>query len=369
LLDLPTEMEVEARWGLGLALDYRNERERAVKEFTTAFNLSKTISEQDWTIQAKILIRLGAVQSGLAEFDVAYQTLNEALKLARKTKNKRLIIDTLGEINYLMQKYDRFDDAEPILKEIIKLSEEISDFREQGLAHARLGEYLINKSEFSNEACEHLEKASYLLEKVEDIQSWAWANRNLGLLYMGRNEPQEALRFLEESCEGYRKRGSSRGLFRTQVVLCECLVELSDFKKIKSLEVEMEQLDKQVALADYSSRWKAIQADYQLSYFSSDKDSVLQAQKNYIESLKMAMDYNQCALLFLIADRISKRIRWLTNNERSKDAEFILNGIIQSWVGDRRSDGELFSEAENRRCTPQEGSSVLERISSGLLSH
>ena len=367
LLDLPTEMEIEARWGLGFALDYRGERERAVKEFTTAFNLSKTMSEQDWSIQAKILTRLGAVQSGLAEFDVAYQTLNEALKLARKTKSQQQIIDTLNEINYLMQKYDRFDEAEPILKEIIRLSEEISDFREQGLAHARLGEYLINKSEFSDEAREHLEKASYLLDKVEDIQSWAWANRNLGLLFMGRNEPQEALRFLEGSCEGYRKRGSSRGLFRTQVVLCECLVELSDFKKIKGLEAEMEQLDKQVALADYSSRWKATQADCQLSDFSGGEDSILQAQKNYIKSLQMAMDYNQCALLFLIADRIAKRIKWLTKNERSNDAEFILNGISQSWLGDRHSDGETFSEVENRRCTPQEGSSVIGRISSGLL--
>jgi len=129
----------------------------------------------------------------------------------------------------------------------------------------------------------------------------------------------------------------------------------------------MEQLDKQVAFADYGARWKATQADCQLSDTSGGEDSLLQAQKNYIKSLQMAMDYNQCALLFLIADRIANRMKWLTKNGRPHDAKFIRDGIIQSWLRDRRNDGDTFSELENRRCSPQEGSSVIGRIDSDLL--
>lgn len=367
--DLPLELEIEARWNLGITLDYRGERERALQELSRAFerstNLSKMASPPDLALQARILTRLGILQGGLVDFETAYRSLNKALELGRQAGSQRIVIDTLNEVNYLLQKYDRFEDAEPILLEIIRLSEEMADAREEGLAHARLGEYLITKFDFSERTYEHLKKAAHLLHKVDDVQSLAWANRNLGLLFMGRNEPLSAQHLFEKSIEGHKQREATRGLFRSQVALCECLGALSEYEKIRDMAPEIEALGEQVVLGDWMARWRVVQGHCEVADASQGEVGLLRAQHRYLEALRIGMDFS-CSLVYQLADQIAARLRWLRAKGQSNDAELIATLLFDAWLNEPPDKEGSLSEIEKRKCVPLEDLSVSTRIRSAL---
>lgn len=218
--------------------------------------------------------------------------------------------------------------------------------------------------DFSEEAREHLETAAHLLRKVGDIQSLSWANRSLGLLLIGRNEPQSALPLLEKSVEGYRERKATRGLFRSQVVLCECLIALSEYDKVRNLWPEIEELSKRVALGYWTARWRAVQGHCEVVDCLDGKAVTLQVVEKYLESLRISMDLS-CSLLYQIADQIVARIAWLRRNGRSREAEFIVNGIADAWINES-TDEESPSRIEKRKCSSKYDLSVLARIRSAL---
>lgn len=298
LQNIPLELEVEARWNYGVTLEYLGKREQAFQQLSLALKILKSTNSHNLVIQAKILTRLGILQVAFTGFESGFQSLNEALVIARKTGIKRLIIDTLNEINYIMQKPGYFEKAIPILEEIIKLSEETLDKREQGIAHARLGEYFIIKGDYSEKAKEHLEKASNLLKAVDDVQSWSWAYRNLGMWFMGHNDPQTAKSYYEQSVDGYKKRKATRGLLRSQVALCECYLVLSEYQEISKLAADIEHLAGQVKMNEWTTRWMLIQGH--LAWENRNLSEVLHY---YQEAMIYAFHYNR----FLLDEVLSGR--------------------------------------------------------------
>jgi len=301
---LSAELETEIRWNLGLSLDYAADRERAIRELTRAYELSEKSGVPDNTIKAKILIRLGALQSAQGNPNLAYEDFQQALNYARENGSHRLLIDVLNELNYFYQRYGRFEDALSVLPEVVELARKDGDEREEGLALARLGELYIAQGDFSERTRETLEMAAYLLYRADDTQSWGWANRNLGSWFMVHRKFDEARSHFEASVDAYRKRKATRGLLRSLVALCECYMELAEFAKIGELFLEIEDLDRQLILSEWRSRWLLLKAhcvrDGHIPEWGKGFDAAFEFYKL---ALVYALRYNRFLLDEVLAGR------------------------------------------------------------------
>jgi tetratricopeptide (TPR) repeat protein len=363
---LTPQLETEVRWNLGITLDYSGDRPNAMQELSYALKLARAYPPEDPSVEVRILTRLGILQAALINFDASYETLAEAVADARKIGDSRLLAESLNEINYLFQRYDRFEDARLVLQELVEISENSMDKREQGSSYARLGEYLVDRHDYSETTAENIDKAISLFNQVKDQQSLAWANRCKGLLLMGREEPRAALRCLEQSIEDYKSRGTTRGLFRSYVVLCECLVMLGELDKVRQLFKEVDDWGERVALGDWMARWLAVQGDIEI-LDRSNKDrgvAISLAVSKYSESLEMGMQ-NSCSLLYQLADHVAARIRSLRQAGYAHEAKSIASFVIDGWLSST-ANGDSPSQTERSRCAHLSTKSVVERINSGL---
>jgi tetratricopeptide (TPR) repeat protein len=350
---LNPELEIKVRSNLGITLNYLARRKQAIEQLSKAFKLAKTWTPDDIPTQITILLRL-ADEGRLVGYKEGEKILLKAVTLARNNHDDKLLTEALTALAFLYGRHDFHAKSEPILREIVQLAERSGSKRELGLAYIRLGIHLVShKREFSEEALLYLERAVKLCDETGDIQSVALAQRQIGLLLIGKNDAYNAKRYLLESVENYKLRKATRGLFRAQVSLCKCLLMLDDHNLLEELLPDVNKLCLIVSISDWTARWRIIQGSYEVVKIQKRQaDSISMAISYFEEALIKSISTRRCSLIYEITNDIAKNIIELKNNGKSEEALLLAERLVKMWSRKSKNSEHSYKTVEMEECSP-----------------
>lgn len=366
--DLDEDLKWEVMWSYGTLKAFKAEPKIALDYHDRGLELLQA-SGQEETHAACVLLRGSAgllYKQGQIEKALGY--LSRGLEISGKIKDaysRYDMLDGLGKI-YLMR--NCLEEAVRCWRETLELAKSLGNDAMACGALGRLGLAYIAQREFS-EALSTLKSAMHKAKKLGSEPRVAWISRHFGLLYQAQGRYKEACRYYTESANGYRQRRSTDGLFRTLVLLCDCLYYAGDHEQLRAQLGEMGDLAGRVKLQDWVARWSVIQAHMELDQALESGLNLEAAIIKYTRAMKMAL---QCHRYIL--DEVIGRILWrmnvLASQGHNEETKIILKRLAEFWKDGMLEDKAFITvEQGEREQEPGDGKPqipVLEQLERAL---
>ena len=180
-----------------LALKYYNEAQRIIRV--------KKIHNQCRELEADICADLGSIYDNKEKFVISLEKYNRALKLYRKTENKRGEARTYLDVGIMYSHQDNYDEAKTNIEKALKWLKKFNDLGSMADCHLTLGNIYKEQKNWSHSMTE-LKKALVIYETqnnpigiAESIMGIGIAQGNIkGKELDAKKNLQQAIIFMEK---------------------------------------------------------------------------------------------------------------------------------------------------------------------------
>lgn len=188
---------------------------------------AQAATAHDTTTQATALTWLGLAAHNLAEYDLAVQWGEEALRLELEARLDTLIPRTYNQLGLTAWYEGRLADATQLFTETGRASERVGNERYRGAALGNMGLVQMDLGDFRGARASfqtHIEVA----QDVGDTVGHANALTNLGMADVRRGRPSAGIQILEEALRRHRSLGTQDGEQNTLAQISSAYAAMGD---------------------------------------------------------------------------------------------------------------------------------------------
>ena len=185
--------------------------QRTQRTFIDSLKQVINTNNQEDTLKAQTLWRLGQMYQNINELDSSLTILNQSLKLAQKLKHSTTIISIYGSIGamYLIKS----DPPKALInfQNMLREAQEIGNKQAESLALQRIGKLYETQTDYEK-ALEFYQKADQIEAKLNNLSSRALVLNNIGNAYSYLNKFDTALNYQLQSLELRKQQGNTQVL-------------------------------------------------------------------------------------------------------------------------------------------------------------
>ena len=148
--------------------------------------------------EALNLVKQGEQEIDKGQFQKAFETFQEALKLARQLKDRYAEGQALGDIAFVYNSWGQPQKALEINNQALTIAREMGDHTQESTILNNIGDVYQGIGQLE-EALKYLNQALPIARKISDRSLEATISSNIGLLYQGTGKPEEALKYLNQA--------------------------------------------------------------------------------------------------------------------------------------------------------------------------
>ncbi|MDA3885984.1 MAG: tetratricopeptide repeat protein [Candidatus Delongbacteria bacterium] len=243
----------------------------------------------DQTLKVDSMISLGYLLNVKAKTKEAKVLFDKALKIATKLDYKNGIAGTFNAIGALLVNTGNYDEAIKNYKKSLKIKQEIDDKKGVSTTFGNMGGVFHSKGNHS-EAMKCYKKQLKISEKLEDKALICRAISNIGIVYYYQMDYNKAIEFYKRSMTIFEELGDKRALSATVGNIGIVYSSLGDLDKAigfyqSALNIKKELGDKRSYCSIISN----------MGVIYADKGEYKEAMECYLESLNIAtkLDYKR----------------------------------------------------------------------------
>jgi tetratricopeptide (TPR) repeat protein len=195
-----TEAAAEFSWQLGYLYRQQSQFEAACRWLQASADCFTKVNQTRG--KARALNEMAFVAWLQHHHRAASQLAERALSLLGETDPERAMSYRVQGL--IAIDHDRWQEAEVLFDGALQLSEKQENGQRIAWCLQNLGYALRGQKRFA-EAIDCFERASTILESIQDRYHWAIVQMNIGLLHFYHNQPGEALRHHTQALEVFRK--------------------------------------------------------------------------------------------------------------------------------------------------------------------
>ncbi len=242
---------------LAQAFQHQDEVQKALDFYARGLEL---LPPQDRDLRAIAVHNLGVLHLALGRVEEARRKLNDAERAWAELKSPRraAALIMLGELHQRLGEVDR---AYDYIQRALILRQTADDRRGEGIALSTLARVHQAQGDL-DQALELSLKAQDIMSQVRHSYSQATVLRNLGSIYVDRNQPTEAKDYLRQASELFRRVGDRTGE-------AECLLGVAIAERQEgNLSTALSASQQALAILE-SVRPKAVRHEHRTSFFAT----------------------------------------------------------------------------------------------------
>jgi diguanylate cyclase (GGDEF)-like protein len=189
-----TRLMTESLRVLGLGLYQRGEYVVALQAFNAALELNDGLKDQ--TIEAELVLSIGAAHANLGHFEQAFNCYARALELFRAFNHELGLVRTMHNVGSTFRDIRRYDRAKALLTEALETMRTLQYKVGEAMCYVNLG-LTANESGHFKEGLPHLERGLALALEHGDVRAECLALINLGWAKIGVGDQSGSVAHLE----------------------------------------------------------------------------------------------------------------------------------------------------------------------------
>jgi hypothetical protein len=257
--------------------------------------------------------------------------LAEAVEIADRLADPYSVNLPWVELGHVAYSDDLYEDAIDCWTRALRAAQSVRNHERTADGFNRLAQAFIaagRLDEGERALAEAMEAAKVLPDTLGGRRDKEmYIRRHLGMLRQAAGDLDGAIAVLAESAATYRARRSTNGLFRTLLMLADCLYERGARSEIDVLRPELEDLAGRTRMADWIARWQCLVGHLAVDDWRAAGDAAVTA---YGDALVTAVRWN-ARTLDHTATRILWRLSLLEASDGHERPSNVLAGLRAQW--------------------------------------
>ncbi len=256
----------------------------AYDEAASSFARALTLLPPDITLQrVETALSLGRACEVIGDRFQQRPALKEAMLGARKLRNPALLLQVLLATALATIRTNQNAEAEGLLSEAISLAQQLQDSKSETEVLLLMGMNETNLLRSEN-AKRHYTNALRLARKISDPSCQARALRGLGTAARDLGDPNELIKWLEQSLLVQHQIGDHMGEVVTRSNLITAYYDMAAWDRVLAIAIDVLPKAVELRMRSVSAYVRELQAlaYYSLGDFSSARTMFLQVEQDFV---------------------------------------------------------------------------------------
>lgn len=246
--------------------------------------LASVGESDDYLLKISVLMSTASVQWAKSDFDGSYESVTEALRLARQENNLSAMVSPIGRLGNCCWRKGRISEAEQHYKDQLELALKVGYRHKVGSALNNLGNIYHIQGKYSK-SMDCYSRRLEIADEMGDLRGIASASGNIGALLFSQGMHQEAELHFEKMLRICREIGYKKGESIATGNLTAVFLDSQDFEK--SMECAKRKLDISEQIEDKQG---VAQAYGLLGSVALELEDYDQARGYFLLKLKKSME-------------------------------------------------------------------------------